>query len=46
VALQALREDHAYLLTGDVFTEDDIDLWIDYTTEAEVNPVGMRPCPE
>jgi glutamine synthetase len=45
-ALQALREDHAFLLKGDVFTEDVIDMWIDYKTEAEVNPVRMRPCPE
>jgi glutamine synthetase len=44
-ALRALREDHAFLLKGDVFTEDVIEKWIEYKTEAEVNPVRMRPVP-
>jgi glutamine synthetase len=45
-ALNCLREDHEFLLKGDVFTSDLIDKWIEYKTEAEVNPVRMRPCPE
>ncbi len=45
-ALNCLREDHEFLLKGDVFTADLIDKWIEYKTEAEVNPVRMRPCPE
>jgi len=45
-ALQSLRDDHDFLLKGDVFTQDVIDMWIDYKTEAEVNPVRMRPVPE
>jgi glutamine synthetase len=44
-ALNCLKEDHAFLLKGDVFTEDVIDKWIRYKTEAEVDPVRMRPVP-
>jgi glutamine synthetase len=44
-ALAALAEDHAFLLKGDVFTKDAIDMWIDYKTENEVNPVKLRPHP-
>ncbi len=45
-ALKSLEEDHDFLLKGDVFTKDLIEKWIEYKTEAEVNPVRMRPCPE
>jgi glutamine synthetase len=44
-ALSALKEDHKFLLKGDVFTEDVIDMWIEYKTEKEVNPVKLRPHP-
>jgi glutamine synthetase len=44
-ALKALDEDKAFLLKGDVFTEDAIDMWIDYKTEHEINPVKLRPHP-
>jgi glutamine synthetase len=44
-ALKALKDDHDFLLKGDVFTPDVIEKWIDYKTEAEVNPVRMRPVP-
>ncbi|BBO70449.1 glutamine synthetase [Desulfosarcina alkanivorans] len=44
-ALAALAEDHDFLLKGDVFTKDAIDMWIDYKTENEVNPVKLRPHP-
>ncbi len=44
-ALKALKDDHEFLLKGDVFTQDVIDKWIEYKTEAEVNPVRMRPVP-
>lgn len=44
-ALQALKEDHAFLLKGDVFTPDVIDRWINYKIESEVNPVRLRPHP-
>jgi glutamine synthetase len=45
-ALKALKEDHAFLLKGDVFTEDLIEKWIEYKTDAEVNPVRMIPVPK
>ena len=44
-ALDALKEDHQFLLKGDVFTQDAIDMWIEYKTENEVNPVKLRPHP-
>jgi len=44
-ALAALKEDHDFLLKGDVFTEDAIEMWIDYKTDSEVNPVKLRPHP-
>ena len=44
-ALECLKADHAFLLKGDVFTEDLIEKWIEYKMEAEVDPVRMRPVP-
>jgi glutamine synthetase len=44
-ALAALADDHAFLLKGDVFTQDVIDTWIDYKTKHEVNDVNLRPHP-
>ena len=44
-ALTALREDHEFLLRGDVFTPDVIDTWIWYKTEQEVNALRLRPHP-
>src|SRR5437588_8822562 len=44
-ALSSLRSDHEYLLKGDVFTPDVIDTWISFKTEAEVDPVRLRPVP-
>ena len=44
-ALAALKADHEFLLKGDVFTKDVIDMWIEYKTDAEVNPVKLRPHP-
>ena len=44
-ALDALEEDHEYLLKGDVFTQDVLDVWIDYKRENEVDAVSMRPHP-
>jgi len=44
-ALNALREDHDFLLKGDVFTEDVIQTWIDYKMDNEVNPMKLRPVP-
>jgi len=44
-ALEALKEDQEFLLKGDVFTQDAIDMWIDYKVENEINPVRLRPHP-
>ena len=44
-ALAALADDHAFLLKGDVFTQDVIDTWITYKTKNEVNDVNLRPHP-
>ncbi len=44
-ALAALKEDHEFLLKGDVFTKDVIERWIEYKTDAEVNAMKLRPHP-
>jgi glutamine synthetase len=44
-ALQALKEDHEFLLKGEVFTEDLIETWVEYKTEKEINPIRLRPIP-
>ncbi len=44
-ALEALQKDHKFLLKGDVFNEELIQLWINYKMKNEVNPVRMRPHP-
>jgi len=41
-ALEALREDHEFLLAGDVFTEDLIEAWISYKYEQEIVPLSAR----
>ncbi|HHI97543.1 MAG TPA: type I glutamate--ammonia ligase [Thermodesulfatator atlanticus] len=44
-ALQALEEDHEFLMKGDVFTEDLIRKWIEYKRENEADQVRLRPHP-
>ena len=44
-ALDELRKNHAFLLKGDVFTQDVIDTWIEYKVEHEVNNIKLRPVP-
>ncbi len=44
-ALEALKADQEFLLKGDVFTRDAIDMWIDYKTANEINDVKLRPHP-
>ncbi|MFQ5471620.1 MAG: type I glutamate--ammonia ligase [Dehalococcoidia bacterium] len=44
-ALDALEEDQDFLKKGDVFTQDVIDVWIEYKREAEIDPVRLRPHP-
>jgi glutamine synthetase len=44
-AMQALADDHRFLLQGDVFTEDLIETWIEYKVENELDPLRLRPHP-
>ena len=44
-SLEALENDHEFLLRGDVFTEDVIETWIEYKMEKEVEPIQLRPHP-
>ncbi|MFQ5354726.1 MAG: type I glutamate--ammonia ligase [Thermodesulfobacteriota bacterium] len=44
-ALDALEVDHEFLLKGDVFTQDVIDVWIAYKRKNEVSEVRLRPTP-
>jgi glutamine synthetase len=44
-ALDALEADHAFLLRGDVFTEDVIETWLSYKREKEVDAIALRPHP-
>ncbi len=44
-SLDALKEDHGYLLAGGVFTEDVIETWIEYKWKREVEQVALRPHP-
>jgi glutamine synthetase len=44
-ALDALEQDHEYLLKGGVFTKDLIETYIEYKREREVDPVALRPHP-
>jgi glutamine synthetase len=44
-ALKALEEDHEFLTSSGVFTEDVITTWIEYKLDNEVNPMRLRPHP-
>jgi glutamine synthetase len=44
-ALDALEQDHEFLLRGDVFTEDVVDTWIWYKRTNEVDALRLRPHP-
>ncbi len=44
-ALDALEDDHAFLLKGDVFTKDVIEMWLSYKREKEVDALRLRPHP-
>ena len=44
-ALNALEEDHEFLLKGDVFTEEVIQTWLDYKREREIGALRQRPNP-
>jgi glutamine synthetase len=44
-AMQALHEDHDFLLAGEVFSPEMIQQWIDFKLEAEYYQVRNRPHP-
>jgi len=44
-SLDALEADHQFLLRGDVFTKDVIEVYLDYKRTREVDPVRLRPHP-
>jgi len=44
-AIEALKKDHNFLLQGGVFTEDLIQVWIDYKEANEVDYIRLRPHP-
>ena len=44
-AMSALEKDQDFLLKGDVFTTDAIEMWLDYKRVHEVDAVRMRPHP-
>ncbi len=44
-AIDSLEADHEYLLKGDVFTKDVIDVWIEYKRQNEIDALRLRPHP-
>jgi len=44
-AINALEKDHKFLLKGGVFTQDVIDVWIDYKRSREIDEMRLRPHP-
>jgi glutamine synthetase len=43
--LDALEQDHDWLLKGEVFTPDVVETWLNYKRERELAPVNLRPVP-
>jgi glutamine synthetase len=44
-ALAALDADHAFLLEGEVFTEDVLTTWVEMKRTKEIDPIRLRPHP-
>jgi glutamine synthetase len=44
-ALNCLEDNHAFLLKGDVFTEELIETFINYKRRAEADAIRIRPHP-
>ena len=44
-SLDALEQDNAFLLKGGVFTEDVINVWLEYKRVKEIDSIRMRPHP-
>jgi glutamine synthetase len=43
--LDALEQDHQFLLRGNVFTQDLLEMWLKYKRSRELDPVRLRPHP-
>ena len=43
-ALDALEEDHDFLLKGGVFTQDVLDVWIEFKRQ-QIDEINLRPHP-
>ncbi len=44
-ALDAIEEDHAFLLKGDVFTEELLETYVAYKRKSEADAIRLRPHP-
>ena len=44
-AVDALEADHKFLLSGDVFTEDLVETWINWKRTEELDAIALRPHP-
>ncbi len=44
-AMEALRADHEFLLRGGVFTEDLLEIWMEYKRIREIDYIRLRPHP-
>lgn len=44
-AVDALEKDHKFLTAGDVFTDDLVEMWINWKREEEIDPLALRPHP-
>ena len=44
-SLDALERDHQFLLKGDVFTRDVVQMWLDYKRENDLKLARLHPTP-
>jgi glutamine synthetase len=44
-AMEALEDDHGFMLKGDVFSEELIETFISYKKKAEADAIRLRPHP-
>jgi glutamine synthetase len=44
-AIEALENDHKFLTEGGVFTDDMIEMWIQWKREKEIDEMALRPHP-
>ena len=44
-ALDHLKNDHEFMLQGNVFSQDLVESWIDFKIETEVDEIRLRPTP-